>query len=71
MYCIHGRCDIICRYLRATKWESPQKAIKRLEETLQWRRDFGLYDERFTTEHVEPEVRVRIVFVLSVVLNVS
>ena len=43
-------------YLRATKWESPQKAIKRLEETLQWRRDFGLYDERFTPAHVEPEV---------------
>lgn len=44
------------RYLRAIKWESPQKAIKRLEETLQWRRDFGFYDERSTPDYVEPEV---------------
>lgn len=50
--------DGVFRYLRAIKWESAQKAIKRLEETLLWRREFGLYDERFTPEHVEPEVGV-------------
>lgn len=47
--------ECILRYCRATKWESAQQTIKRLEETLQWRREFGLYDERFTPEHVEPE----------------
>ncbi|THH00212.1 hypothetical protein EW026_g2285 [Hermanssonia centrifuga] len=47
--------ECMLRYLRATKWVSAQAAIKRLEETLAWRREFGLYDERFTPEHVEPE----------------
>ncbi|EKM58413.1 uncharacterized protein PHACADRAFT_252713 [Phanerochaete carnosa HHB-10118-sp] len=47
--------ECMLRYCRATRWESAKQAIKRLEETLQWRREFGLYDERFTPEHVEPE----------------
>ncbi|GJE99914.1 CRAL/TRIO domain-containing protein [Phanerochaete sordida] len=47
--------ECILRYCRATKWGTAQQTVKRLEETLQWRREFGLYDERFTPEHVEPE----------------
>lgn len=49
---VHGR------YCRATKWDGAQKAIRRLEETLLWRREFGVYDERTSAAHVEPEVRV-------------
>lgn len=45
------------RYLRATKWHGSQAAIKRLEETLLWRREFGLYDERCSAKNIEPEVR--------------
>lgn len=41
------------RYLRASKWKT-QTAIERLENTLRWRRDFGLY-ELLTPQHVEPE----------------
>ncbi|KIK62976.1 hypothetical protein GYMLUDRAFT_41278 [Collybiopsis luxurians FD-317 M1] len=41
------------RYLRATKWKL-NDAIKRLESTLKWRREFGLYTH-VTAEHVEPE----------------
>lgn len=40
------------RYLRATKWDV-DKAIERLECTLKWRREYGVYT--FTPEHVEPE----------------
>ena len=43
------------RYLRATKWKSAGAAITRLETTLKWRRDFGLYD-LVNAAHVEPEV---------------
>jgi len=43
------------RYLRATKWDAA-KAIERLESTLKWRREFGLYTH--TPEYLEPEVRV-------------
>ena len=43
------------RYLRATKWDV-QKAIERLESTLKWRREFGVYTH--TPEYLEPEVRV-------------
>ena len=43
------------RFLRATKWDVG-KAIVRLESTLKWRREFGVYTH--TPEHVEPEVRV-------------
>ena len=38
------------------KWRSADDAIKRLETTLKWRREFGWYD-KVTAEHVEPEVR--------------
>jgi len=45
--------DCILRYLRASKWIL-QTAIQRLEDTLKWRREYGLYD-LITPEHVEPE----------------
>lgn len=45
--------DCILRYLRATKWDT-QGAIKRLEDTLRWRREFGFHG-LITPEHVEPE----------------
>ncbi|KAG7089517.1 hypothetical protein E1B28_011193 [Marasmius oreades] len=41
------------RYLRATKWKVSQ-AIQRLESTLKWRREYGLYNH-ITAAHVEPE----------------
>ncbi|KZT07736.1 CRAL/TRIO domain-containing protein [Laetiporus sulphureus 93-53] len=47
-------CECMLRYLRATKWSSTKAAIKRLEETLVWRREYGVYD-LITAEHVEPE----------------
>ena len=46
---------ILKRFLRAVKWASAQAAIKRLEATLKWRREYGLYD-LITASHVEPEV---------------
>ncbi|KAH9944856.1 CRAL-TRIO domain-containing protein [Amylocystis lapponica] len=46
--------ECILRYLRATKWTGASAAIKRIEETLVWRREYGLYD-LITAEHVEPE----------------
>ncbi|EPQ52871.1 CRAL/TRIO domain-containing protein [Gloeophyllum trabeum ATCC 11539] len=45
--------ECMLRYLRATKWDV-SSAIKRLEGTLKWRRDYGLYTT-ITPEHVEPE----------------
>lgn len=45
--------DCILRFLRATKWDA-NASIKRLEDTLKWRREFGFYD-KLTPEHVEPE----------------
>ncbi|KAI0331836.1 CRAL/TRIO domain-containing protein [Cubamyces sp. BRFM 1775] len=47
-------CECILRFLRAVKWASAQAAIKRLEETLKWRREYGVYDV-ITASHVEPE----------------
>ncbi|KAL0572208.1 Phosphatidylinositol transfer protein (PITP) [Marasmius crinis-equi] len=41
------------RYLRAAKWKLPE-AIKRLEKTLKWRREYGVYTH-ITAEYVEPE----------------
>ncbi|KAK1225009.1 Phosphatidylinositol transfer protein (PITP) [Marasmius sp. AFHP31] len=41
------------RYLRASKWKVNQ-AIQRLESTLKWRREYGLYTH-ITPAHVEPE----------------
>lgn len=43
------------RYLRATKWKTSTAAIQRLEVTLKWRREYGIYDV-LTAEHIEPEV---------------
>lgn len=44
--------DCILRYLRATKW-LPTEAVKRLQATLTWRREFGLLE--LTPEHISPE----------------
>ncbi|KAI0787410.1 CRAL/TRIO domain-containing protein [Fomes fomentarius] len=46
--------ECLLRFLRAVKWASADAAIKRLEGTLKWRREFGLY-ELITASHVEPE----------------
>jgi hypothetical protein len=45
--------ECLLRYLRATKWLE-KTAIQRLEETLKWRREFGLYD-LITADYIEPE----------------
>ncbi|OJA17109.1 hypothetical protein AZE42_02600 [Rhizopogon vesiculosus] len=45
--------ECLLRYLRATKWDA-NATIERLEGTLKWRREFGIYD-KITAEHVEPE----------------
>ncbi|KAF9000594.1 CRAL-TRIO domain-containing protein [Cyathus striatus] len=45
--------ECLLRYLRASKWKVPV-AIKRLEATLKWRREFGMYDS-VNADHVEPE----------------
>ncbi|EIN09807.1 CRAL/TRIO domain-containing protein [Punctularia strigosozonata HHB-11173 SS5] len=45
--------ECILRYLRASKWVV-DTAITRLESTLKWRREFGLYTT-VTAAHVEPE----------------
>lgn len=42
------------RFLRASKWKK-DVAITRLENTLKWRREFGIYD-LVNAKHVEPEV---------------
>ncbi|TFY66799.1 hypothetical protein EVG20_g4284 [Dentipellis fragilis] len=44
--------ECLLRYLRATKWHVGQ-SIERLEGTLKWRHEFGLWD--MTPAHVEPE----------------
>jgi len=44
--------ECLLRYLRALKWDL-KGAIQRLEDTLKWRRDFGMYS--ITPETVEPE----------------
>ncbi|KAK7463518.1 Phosphatidylinositol transfer protein (PITP) [Stygiomarasmius scandens] len=41
------------RYLRATKWKL-DSCIQRLEATLKWRREFGLYG-KITPAYIEPE----------------
>ncbi|TFK75199.1 CRAL/TRIO domain-containing protein [Pluteus cervinus] len=46
--------ECLLRYLRASKWKT-DAAIQRLEQTLKWRREFGLYDRIVTTSRVEPE----------------
>ncbi|EJD06551.1 CRAL/TRIO domain-containing protein [Fomitiporia mediterranea MF3/22] len=46
--------DCILRYLGASKWVVTT-AKQRLEDTLKWRREYGLYNGKLTAEHVEPE----------------
>ncbi|KAG6842317.1 hypothetical protein C0991_010605 [Blastosporella zonata] len=46
--------ECLLRYLRAVKWKSAAAAILRLEATLKWRREYGLYDVVLAS-HVEPE----------------
>ena len=46
--------ECILRCLRASKWDV-RGASHRLEQTLQWRRHYGIYD-KLTPEYVEPEV---------------
>ncbi|KAI0822555.1 CRAL/TRIO domain-containing protein [Trametes gibbosa] len=46
--------ECLLRFLRAVKWASAQAAVKRLEDTLKWRREYGVYD-LITASHVEPE----------------
>jgi hypothetical protein len=43
------------RFLRGTRWKHFE-AIQRLENTLKWRREFGLYSH-LTTDRVEQEVQ--------------
>ncbi|KAH7341712.1 CRAL-TRIO domain-containing protein [Rhizoctonia solani] len=45
--------ECLLRYLRASKWVLAT-TITRLDDTLKWRREYGLYD-LITAEHVEPE----------------
>ncbi|KAM6490528.1 CRAL-TRIO domain containing protein [Amanita muscaria] len=45
--------ECFLRFLRASEWDS-LKTIQRLERTLKWRRDFGIYD-LISAKHVEPE----------------
>ncbi|KAJ7285060.1 CRAL-TRIO domain-containing protein, partial [Mycena rebaudengoi] len=45
--------ECILRYLRASKWKV-STAIQRLEATLKWRREYGVYDV-VTADLVEPE----------------
>ncbi|KAF4613495.1 hypothetical protein D9613_007525 [Agrocybe pediades] len=45
--------ECLLRYLRASKWKV-STSIERIEATLKWRREFGLYD-KVTASHVEPE----------------
>ncbi|KAI1464618.1 CRAL/TRIO domain-containing protein [Daldinia caldariorum] len=44
--------ECLLRYLRATKWHE-KEAEKRLQETLAWRREYGV--EELTAEHISPE----------------
>ncbi|KAJ7678888.1 CRAL-TRIO domain-containing protein [Mycena polygramma] len=45
--------ECILRYLRASKWKV-DVAIHRLEQTLKWRREYGIYDT-LTADLVDPE----------------
>jgi hypothetical protein len=46
------RATELLRFLRATKWIY-KDAVLRVEETLIWRREFGV--DELTAEHVSPE----------------
>lgn len=51
--CMWLSYECLLRYIRAAKHDVAL-AIKRIEDTLKWRRDFGIYDI-LTAELVEPE----------------
>lgn len=44
--------ECLLRYLRATKWKVPD-ALKRLQGTLSWRREYGA--DTFTSDYISPE----------------
>lgn len=44
--------ECLLRYLRATKWKVAD-ALKRLQSTLSWRREYGA--DTFTAEYISPE----------------
>ena len=44
--------ECLLRYLRATKWSTPN-ALKRLQATLSWRREYGA--DTFTADYISPE----------------
>lgn len=44
--------ECLLRYLRASKWNT-QTAIKRLQATLSWRREYGA--DNFTADYISPE----------------
>ncbi|KAG8630902.1 hypothetical protein KVT40_000042 [Elsinoe batatas] len=44
--------ECLLRYLRATKWSVPN-ALKRLQGTLSWRREYGA--DTFTADYISPE----------------
>jgi len=44
--------DCLLRYLRATKWKTAD-ALKRLQATLTWRREYGA--DTFTADYISPE----------------
>ncbi|KAK4632058.1 CRAL-TRIO domain-containing protein [Fulvia fulva] len=44
--------ECLLRYLRATKWK-PVDAVRRLQETLSWRREYGA--DTFTHDYISPE----------------
>jgi hypothetical protein len=51
-----GRQDLrTLRYLRASKWQK-YFAIQKLENTLRWRREFGIYSH-LTADYIADEVR--------------
>lgn len=52
-YASQGYLSLSVADLTASNWEQ-QTAIRRLEDTLKWRREFGVYG--LTAEFVEPEV---------------
>ncbi|TKA68135.1 hypothetical protein B0A55_06957 [Friedmanniomyces simplex] len=44
--------ECLLRYLRATKWHTPN-ALKRLQSTISWRREYGA--DTFTADYISPE----------------
>jgi hypothetical protein len=56
--------ECILRYLRASKWKV-DVAIQRLEATLKWRREYGMYET--VPADVEPEVGVLFFYFQSVI----